>query len=307
LSADLHEHAPSTDAKALRIVLLITAVFLGVEAVGGVLSGSLALLADAGHMFTDVASLLLSLIAFKLASRPRSSSRTFGWRRAEIFAAFLNGIALWGIAGLIGYEAVKRISDPVEINDGLMTVVAAAGLLSNIAGGVVLRRAKEHNLNMRGAFLHVLADGLGSLGVLGAALLIAVTGKTFWDPAVSLAISVLIVLSSVRLVRESFNVFMEGVPHDIDSESLEKALRAVPGVLSVHDLHVWTITSGFISLSAHLTVRKGTDVRAVLQDANEALTSRFGIRHSTLQTEEGDEPACPTGTCEGPEGPGLDA
>jgi cobalt-zinc-cadmium efflux system protein len=300
LSDDSHEHASARDVKALRVVLLITAVFLGVEVVGGVLSGSLALLADAGHMLTDVASLLLSLIAFKLASRPRSPSRTFGWRRAEIFAAFLNGIALWGIAGLIGYEAVKRISDPVEIKGGLMTAVAAAGLLSNIAGGMVLHRSKEHSLNMRGAFLHVMADGLGSLGVLGAALLIAVTGKTFWDPAVSLAISVLIVLSSVRLVRESFHVFMEGVPGHIDAEALEKALGAVPGVLSVHDLHVWTITSGFVSLSAHLTVRKGTDARTVLRDANEVLTSRFGIRHSTLQTEEGDEPACPTGTCEGP-------
>ena len=300
MSDDSHEHASAKDVKALRAVLLITATFLIVEAIGGVLSGSLALLADAGHMLTDVASLLLSLIAFKLASRPRSSSRTFGWRRAEIFAAFMNGIALWGIAGLIGYEAVKRISDPVEIKGGLMTAVAAAGLLSNIAGGMVLLRAKGRNLNMRGAFLHVVADGLGSLGVLGAALLIAVTGKTFWDPAVSLAISVLIVLSSVRLVRESFHVFMEGVPGHIDAEALEKALGAVPGVLSVHDLHVWTITSGFVSLSAHLIVRKGTDVRAVLRDANEVLTSRFGIRHSTLQTEEGDEPACPTGTCEGP-------
>ncbi len=296
---DFHEHSASNDVKALRAVLLITAVFLGVEVVGGLLSGSLALLADAGHMFTDVASLLLSLVAFKLAARPRSSSRTFGWRRAEVFAAFLNGVALWGIAGLIGYEAVMRIREPVEINGGLMTVVAAAGLLSNIAGGIVLLRAKGRNLNMRGAFLHVVADGLGSLGVLAAALLIALTGKTFWDPAVSIAISVLIVLSSVRIVRESFNVFMEGVPPDIDAGALEKALGAVPGVLSVHDLHVWTITSGFVSLSAHLTVRKGADVRAVLRDANEVLISRFGIRHSTLQTEEGDEPACPTGTCEG--------
>ena len=300
MSTDSHEHAPSKDVKALRAVLLITAVFLGVEVVGGLLSGSLAHLADAGHMFTDVASLLLSLVAFKLAARPRSSSRTFGWRRAEVFAAFLNGVALWGIAGLIGYEAVMRIREPVEINGGLMTVVAAAGLLSNIAGGIVLLRAKGRNLNMRGAFLHVVADGLGSLGVLAAALLIALTGKAFWDPAVSIAISVLIVLSSVRIVRESFNVFMEGVPPDIDAGALEKALGAVPGVLSVHDLHVWTITSGFVSLSAHLTVRKGADVRAVLRDANEVLTSRFGIRHSTLQTEEGDEPACPTGTCEGP-------
>ena len=153
---------------------------------------------------------------------------------------------------------------------------------------------------MKGAYLHVLADALGSVGVLIAALLIAVTGRSIWDPVVSLSISVLIVLSSVRLIRESVNIFMEGVPAHIDAGSLERALGAVPGVTSVHDLHVWTITSGFISLSAHLTVRKDADPQAVLRDANEVLTTRFGIRHSTLQTEETDDPSCPTGTCEGP-------
>ena len=300
MSAHPHTTSPSQDTRPLSIVLWITATFLVIEAVGGFLSGSLALLADAGHMFTDVASLILSLAAFKLSARPRSASRTFGWRRIEIFAALLNGVALWGIALVIGYEAVIRLRHPIAIRGGLMTAVAAAGLLANIAGGIVLLRAKERSLNVRGAFLHVIADALGSVGVLVAALLIELTGKTFWDPAVSLVIAALIVLSSVRLVRESFNIFMEGVPVDLDAAALDRALREVPGVLSVHDLHVWTITSGFISLSAHLRIRKGTDARAVLRDANEMLTSRFAIRHSTLQTEEADEPECPTGTCEGP-------
>lgn len=300
MSAAPHEHAPSNDTKTLRTVLLITTVFLAVEVVGGILSGSLALLADAGHMLTDVASLALSLIAFRLSARPRSPEKTFGWRRTEIFAALLNGVALWGIAGVIGYEAVKRIRNPLEINGGLMTAVAGVGLLANLAGGFLLLRARDRNLNMKGAYLHVLADALGSVGVLIAALLIAVTGKSLWDPIVSLSISVLIVLSSVRLVRESFNIFMEGVPAHIDAEALERALEAVPGVLSVHDLHVWTISSGFVSLSAHLTVRTGEEPQAVLRDANEALTSHFGIRHSTLQIEETDDPSCPTGTCEGP-------
>ncbi len=296
--ADSHEHAPAKDVKALRAVLLITSVFLVVEVIGGVLSGSLALLADAGHMLTDVASLALSLIAFRLSARPRSPDKTFGWRRTEIFAALINGVALWGIAGVVAYEAVKRIQSPRAINDGLMTAVAGVGLLANLAAGLLLLRRRDRNLNMKGAYLHVLSDALGSVGVLIAALLITVTGKTLWDPVVSLSISALIVLSSVRLIRESVNIFMEGVPAHIDPEALERALRAVPGVSSVHDLHVWTITSGFVSLSAHLTVRKGGDPRAVLKDANEVLTSRFGIRHSTLQTEETDEPSCPTGTCE---------
>lgn len=298
MSADFHEHAPSNDTKALRAVLLITAVFMAVEVIGGLLSGSLALLADAGHMLTDVASLALSLVAFRLSARPRSPDKTFGWRRTEIFASLINGVALWGIAGVVAYEAIKRIRSPHPINDVLMTAVAGVGLLANLVAGLLLLRARDRNLNMKGAYLHVLSDALGSVGVLVAALLIAVTGKTLWDPVVSLSISVLIVLSSVRLIRESVNIFMEGVPAHIDPEALERALRAVPGVSSVHDLHVWTITSGFVSLSAHLTVRKAGDPRAVLKDANEVLTARFGIRHSTLQTEETDEPSCPTGTCE---------
>ncbi len=293
-----HDHSPAKDVKALRTVLLITTVFLGVEVAGGILSGSLALLADAGHMLTDVASLALCLIAFRLSARPRSPDKTFGWRRTEIFAALLNGVALWGLAGVIGYEAVKRIRNPHEINDGLMTGVAVVGLLANLAGGLLLLRARDRNLNMRGAYLHVLSDALGSVGVLIAALLIAVTGESLWDPIVSLSISALIVLSSVRLIRESVNIFMEGVPAHIDPAALERALRAVPGVSSVHDLHVWTITSGFVSLSAHLTVHKGADPGAVLRVANEVLASRFDIRHSTLQTEETGEPSCPTGTCE---------
>ncbi len=297
--ADSHEHAPAKDVKALRVVLLITSVFLVVEVIGGVLSGSLALLADAGHMLTDVASLALSLVAFRLSARPRSPDKTFGWRRTEIFAALINGVALWGIAGVVAYEAVKRIQSPRAINDVLMTAVAGVGLLANLGAGLLLLRRRDRNLNMKGAYLHVLSDALGSVGVLIAALLIAVTGKTLWDPVVSLSISALIVLSSVRLIRESVNIFMEGVPAHIDPEALERALRAVPGVSSVHDLHVWTITSGFVSLSAHLTVRKGGDPRAILKDANDVLTSRFGIRHSTLQTEETDEPSCPTGTCVG--------
>jgi cobalt-zinc-cadmium efflux system protein len=290
-------HALTEKKRPLRIALAITAAMMLVEAAGGFLSRSLALLADAGHMLTDVAALGLGLFAFWLSARPRTSERTFGWRRFEIFAAFLNGLALWVISGFIGYEAFLRLKSPQPVKSGLMLTIAALGLVANITVGTILFRSRERNLNIRGAFLHVVADALGSVGVLAAALLIKLTGSYLWDPIVSVGVCFLILWSSGRLIRDSFHIFMEGAPAGLDIPGMNRALVEVPGVL---DLHVWTITSGFVSLSAHLTVRKGTDQRAVLRDANEVLTSRFDIRHSTLQTEEADEPCCPTGTCEGP-------
>ncbi|MCJ7644370.1 MAG: cation diffusion facilitator family transporter [Candidatus Aminicenantes bacterium] len=293
-------HALTERKRPLRIALAITAAMMLVEAAGGFLSHSLALLADAGHMLTDVAALGLGLFAFWLSARPRTSERTFGWRRFEIFAAFLNGLALWVISGFIGYEAFLRLKSPQPVKSGLMLTIAALGLVANITVGTILFRSRERNLNIRGAFLHVVADALGSVGVLAAALLIKLTGSYLWDPIVSAGVCVLILWSSGRLIRDSFRIFMEGAPAGLDIPGMNRALVEVPGVLDVHDFHVWTITSGFISLSAHLTVRKGTDPRAVLRDANNILTSRFGIRHSTIQTEEADEPSCPTGTCEDP-------
>jgi len=175
--------------RILTLALAITAFFMLVEVIGGFMSRSLALLADAGHMFTDAAALALSLFAFWLSSRPRTAAKTFGWRRFEIFAAFLNGVSLWAIAGLIGYEAFKRLKSPPEIKSGIMIVIAVLGLLSDIAVGAVLFRSRKRNLNVKGAFLHVLADGLGSIGVLAAALLIRLTGSFVWDPIVSVGVS----------------------------------------------------------------------------------------------------------------------
>jgi cobalt-zinc-cadmium efflux system protein len=285
----------------MGLALAITAFTMLAEVAGGFLSGSLALLADAGHMLTDVAAMGLSLFAFWLSARPRTSGHTFGLRRFEIFAAFINGVALWAVSGVIAYEAVLRLKSPQPIKSGLMLAIAGLGLAANIAVGAILYRGRERNLNIRGAFLHVLADGLGSIGVLAAALLIKTTGSLLWDPIVSVGVCVLILWSSGRLIKEAFHVFMEGAPAGLDIPGMNRALVEVPGVLDVHDLHVWTITSGFVSLSAHLTVRKGTDPRAVLRDANEVLISRFGIRHSTLQIEECGEDGCLTGTCEAPD------
>jgi cobalt-zinc-cadmium efflux system protein len=290
-------HALTEHKNPLRTALVITAAMMLVEATGGFLSRSLALLADAGHMLTDVAALGLSLFAFWLSGRPKTNRRTFGWRRFEIFAAFLNGLALWAIAVVIGFEAHKRLSAPPEIKSGIMMAVAALGLAANVVVGAVLFRGRERNLNIKGAFLHVMADALGSVGVLAAALLIKVTGSFLWDPIVSVGVCVLILWGSVRLIRESFHVFMEGAPGHLDVAAIEKALAQVPGVVEIHDLHVWTITSGFISLSAHLKISKGQDVQQVIRNADAAVSSRFGILHTTFQPEIAEEPGCETHSC----------
>ncbi len=289
--------------RILTLALTITAFFMVVEVIGGFLSGSLALLADAGHMFTDAAALSLSLFAFWLSSRPRTAAKTFGWRRFEIFAAFLNGVALWAVSALIGYEAFKRLKAPPEINGGMMIVIAALGLLSNIAVGAILFRNRNRNLNVKGAFLHVMADAVGSIGVLAAALLIRLTGSWIWDPVVSVAVCVLILWSSARLIKESFHIFMEGAPAHLDIASVNKALTEIPGVVEVHDLHVWTITSGFVSLSAHLKVQKNRDVKDILRKAHDAVSTGFKIQHTTFQMEAADESGCETGSCLGEDNP----
>jgi cobalt-zinc-cadmium efflux system protein len=298
MSTGLPPHALTERAGPLRTALVITIVMMLVEVVGGLISGSLALLADAGHMFADVAALGLSLFAFWLSGRPRSERRTFGWRRFEIFAAFVNGLALWAVAFVIGYEAVKRLGAPPAVKSGLMTAVAAVGLAANLAAGAVLLRGRERSLNVRGAFLHVVADAAGSAGVLVAALLIGITGSYAWDPAVSLAVCLLILWGSTRLVRESFLVFMEGAPRHLDVSGVEKTLAGVPGVLGIHDLHVWTITSDFVSLSAHLKVRKGESSEDVLRRAQDAVSSGFGVLHTTFQLEFAETPGCETGSCD---------
>jgi cobalt-zinc-cadmium efflux system protein len=282
----------------LRRALAITSAVLVVEAAGGLLSGSLALLADAGHMLTDVAALGLALFAFWLSARPPSSRRTFGWRRFEIFAAFLNGVALWLIAGMIGYEAFKRLQSPPPVKGGLMLAVAAFGLAANILVGAILFRSRKDNLNVRGAFLHVVGDALGSVGVLAAALLISLTGSSVWDPIVSAVIGLLILWSSALIIRDSFRIFMEGTPSHLDIEAIRAALAAIDGVVDVHDLHVWTITSGFVSMSAHVITREGTDAKRTLERAQEAMASGFKITHSTFQIEPEADGRCAFGPCD---------
>jgi cobalt-zinc-cadmium efflux system protein len=294
--ANNHDH--KGHQRPLRAALVITAAVLVIEAAGGLLSGSLALLADAGHMLTDVAALGLGLFAFWLSARPPSSRRTFGWRRFEIFAAFLNGVALWVIAALIGYEAFKRLQSPPPVKGGLMLAVAAFGLAANVLVGAILFRSRRDNLNVRGAFLHVIGDALGSVGVLAAALLISLTGSFVWDPIVSAIVCLLILWSSALLIRDSFRVFMEGTPSHLDTEAIRAALLAIDGVADVHDLHVWTITSGFVSMSAHVAIREGTDPKRALERVQETVASRFKITHSTFQIEFAADGRCAFGSCD---------
>ena len=304
------DHHHSEHQRLLTIALVVTAAVLVVETIGGFLSHSLALLADAGHMLTDVGSLALGLFAFWLSGRPASAQRTFGWRRFEIFAAFVNGVALWIIAAVIGYEAFLRLQTPRPVKGVLMLAVAAFGLAANVAVGATLYRHRERNLNIRGAFLHVAADAVGSVGVLVAALLIAVTGSFIWDPIVSAAVCLLILWSSARLIRDSFRIFMEDVPAHLDVGAIRATLAALDGVTDVHDLHVWTITSEFISLSAHLRVRIGVDSADVLRRAHDVISSRYKVVHSTFQVEAEEEGlACVTGSCDAcpPASPGPPA
>jgi cobalt-zinc-cadmium efflux system protein len=278
-----HDHSRSRDARALTIVLALTGAFVVAEVIGGLVSGSLALLADAGHMLSDAMSLGLALGALWLARRPPTARMSFGYRRAEILAALFNGVTLVAIAIWIFIEAAGRLADPPEVAGGLTLAIAVAGLAVNVTGAAILWRSGGRSLNVRAALLHVIADLLGSVGVIVAALLILATGWLTADPLVSILIGVLVLGSSWRVLRESLGVLLEAAPEGIDAE-----------VTEVHDLHVWTITSGFPALSAHVMVGRGEDCHARRRELSELLRRDFGIEHTTLQVEHGEaHPAGP--------------
>jgi len=267
------------------LALAVTATFMVVEAVGGWLTGSLALLADAGHMVTDVAAIALSLFALTLAGRPATHARTYGFKRVEILAAAVNGVALVVIAVYIAWEAAHRLSRPEAVEGGPMLLVAVGGLFCNLLAMRLLAPGRDANLNVRGAFLHVLGDLLGSAGAVGAALIILATGWDRADPLISLGISALIVLSAWRLLRESVDVLLESTPPGLDVGAMEGALTAIPGVLCVHDVHVWTVTSGMLAMSGHIEIDDRADYNRVMVAAHEIVRDRYGIGHCTLQLE----------------------
>ncbi|MBX6333258.1 MAG: cation transporter [Gemmatimonadaceae bacterium] len=270
--------------RRLRVALLITTLVLVAEAVGGWLANSLALLADAGHMLTDVAALALTLFVAWFSQRPETPRRTYGYLRLEILAAFLNGATLLLISAAILWEAVLRLRRPEPVGGGLMLAIALLGLVANLASAWVLHPASEGSLNVRGAYLHILGDMLGSVGAVAAALIIRFTHWLPADPIASIIVTVIVVHSAWRLVRESVDVFLESTPAHISLGGVRAQLEAIPGVESVHDLHVWTVTSGVIAMSAHAIVREPERHQHVLEHVHDAMRL-FGIQHVTVQLE----------------------
>jgi cobalt-zinc-cadmium efflux system protein len=269
----------------MAVVLALTATFTVAEVVGGLLTGSLALLADAGHMLSDNFSLGLALFAAWLAGRPATPERSFGYQRAEILAALFNGVTLVAISIWIFIEAYSRLREPPEILGGWMLAVAALGLLVNTAGALILSRSEGENLNVQGALRHVIADALGSVGAIIAALVIVLTGWRYADPLVSVAIGLLILASSWSLLRDSTNILLEATPRGIDAEEVGRRMAGAEGVVEVHDLHIWTITSGFPALSAHVLVSQSEDCHARRRDLEKLLEHEYGISHTTLQVD----------------------
>jgi cobalt-zinc-cadmium efflux system protein len=280
-----HEHGYRAESRrALGLVLALTGVYTVCEVVGGWLTGSLALLADAGHMLGDSAALALALVAAWLAGRPATAERSFGYRRAEILAALANGVALAVIAIWVFIEALQRLDNPPEILGGWMLAVALIGLVVNVAAVGILSRAGD-NLNVQAALRHVFADLAGSVGVAVAAIVVLTTGWERADPVAGMAIGVLILGSSWSIVRDSVSILLEATPEGIDADEVGRRMAAMEGVVEVHDLHIWTITSGFPTLSAHVLVRRGDDCHLRRRDLERLLADEFGIEHTTLQVE----------------------
>jgi cobalt-zinc-cadmium efflux system protein len=273
------------DRRALLIALALTATYTVAEVVGGLLTGSLALLADAGHMLSDNVSIALALFAVWIAAKPPTPERTYGFKRVEILVALANGATLVLVSLWIFYEAFQRFQDPPDVLGGWMLAIAVIGLLVNVAAAAVLSRARGGSLNLEAAFRHVLADMLGSVGVIAAALVILITGWLYADPLISVLIGVLILASAWAILRDSIRILLEATPRGLDSIEIGTALASVEGVVDVHDLHVWTITSGFPALSAHILVRPGDDCHAIRRQLEVLLDERFHIEHTTLQVD----------------------
>jgi cobalt-zinc-cadmium efflux system protein len=298
---DDHGHAHSHGAMRagerhkgrLALAFVVLAVFMVVEVVGGIVSGSLALLSDAGHMLTDVLGLGMALAAIQLASRGSTRShQTFGLYRLEILAALANAVLLVGVALYVLVEAVGRFGDSAEVASGTLLVVAGLGLLANLVAFALLRAGAKESLNVEGAYLEVLADTVGSVAVIVGALVIEVTGWGWVDPAVGVAIAAWILPRTWRLAAQAIRILVQAAPPGVDLADLQRDLAAVAGVVDVHDLHVWTLTSDMDVVSAHLMVTVGTDSHGVLDQARHVLLDRYGIDHATLQVEPEDHEGC---------------
>ena len=285
----MHVHGHAARLQADRRVLGAAAALVGglfvVEIVAGIVAGSVALLADAGHLLTDVGAIALALLAASMAARPPRGRFTFGFSRLEILAAQANGIALGLVGVWIVYAAVRRLADPPEVRGGIVLMVALVGVVVNLAATALLARSSRESLNVRGVFLHVATDLAAFAGTAVAGALVLATGWDRFDPIAGLVVAVLVFGSAASLLRESTRIFMEGSPGEIDPDAVGRAVVAEPHVVEVHDLHVWTVTSGFPALSAHVLVEPGADCHALRGRLESMLGERFGLRHTTLQVE----------------------
>jgi len=280
-----HDHGGGAGRKAITAAFFITAGFMVVEAAGGLLTGSMALLSDSMHMLTDAAALGMSFFASRLAALRPDSSRTYGYRRAEVVAALANALLLWILSGYMLREVYERFHNPVPVLYGPMLAVAVLGLLANLASAWILHGHSEDNINIRGAFLHVVSDLAGSAAAIAAGVVIYFTGWYRADTIVSLLIIGLILFSSTRLLGEAFHILMEGAPRGLSLKAVEKELRAIDGVSDVHELHAWSLSSGFNALSAHLVVKDPARQQAALKKATCGVAAGFGIKHTVFQVE----------------------
>ena len=289
-----HGHAHGTQSaagknkKSLAIVFGLTSFYLIVEIIGGLWTGSLALLADAGHMLTDVAGVGLALLAIRYAEKPASPERTFGFYRVEILAALTNAVILILISLYILYEAYERFRNPPEVQSGWMMGVASIGLIINLIGVFVLRSSSGESLNMKGAYFEVLSDMLTSIGVIIAGIIMLTTGWYYADPLISAGIGLFIFPRTWALLKDAVGILLEGTPSDVDLENLRVSLMKIEGVAGVHDLHVWSLTSGVNAMSVHAVLADGAEHDDVLVRVHEHCTAEFKISHVTVQTERGD-------------------
>lgn len=278
-------HAPASDAVALRRAFALTALVLVVEAVGGFLTGSVALIADAGHMLTDAGALGIALFAAWAVNRPRRARHTFGYGRAEVLAALLNGMLLGGVSVGIAVESMERLSVPHTVDATTMLAIAALGLVANLVSGMLLLRGARSSLNVRAALFHVAGDAIGSLAAIGAGLSMVWFGWYQADAIAGLAIALLLVASALRLIRDSVDILLEGAPRHLDLDEIADRVRKVPGVARIHDLHIWTVGSGFPAMSAHVDLRPGADAEAVRRAVHRLLHQEYAVAHTTIQTE----------------------
>jgi cobalt-zinc-cadmium efflux system protein len=288
-----HGHPGAAHRWRLRTAFILVAGFFVVELVSGLVSGSLALLSDAGHMAADVVALGAALVATRIAARPDTTGRrTFGSYRAEVFASGLAVLLMLGVSAYIAIEAISRIGADPEVSSTPMLVVGAIGLVVNVVCLTLLRGGAAESLNVKGAYLEVVADTLGSVGVIAAGVLVAATGSAWWDTGIALAIAVFVAVRAVMLGREVLGVLGQHAPAGMDADTVARALAGVPGVTDVHDLHVWTLTSGMNVATAHLVTQERADAHGVLDRAMQVMRTEFGVEHATLQVEPDTHTGC---------------